>query len=157
MLGFFHPLLDSLDIEPPLREVMVTGDGTVRADLAIPSAESFRKTICGREPASASNADAGALIVGIVRHASDQSAAVDATVSVEWLEFSFTASGVARRDDGGRISSARSLHRGATPLQAPAVAKLSGIVLAADGAKPVAGALLPRYVPRREVSWRADG
>lgn len=97
LLGFFHPMLDSLGIEPPLRALTLTGNGALQADLAIPSAESFRNTICGKKSASAANAEAGALIVGMVRIASDQSPAADATVAVEWLEFSFGAGGVARR------------------------------------------------------------
>src|SRR4051812_27900094 len=37
MLGFYHAMLDSLGLEPTVREVLVNGVRPVRADLAIPS------------------------------------------------------------------------------------------------------------------------
>ena len=51
-LGFFHPLLDSLAIAPPLREVTVSGRRNVTADIAIPSATRLRGAICGTRPDS---------------------------------------------------------------------------------------------------------
>lgn len=97
MLGFFHPMLDSLGIEPPLREVTVHGEGGLRADLAIPSVVSFRSAICGTSIVQAADPNSGALVVGIVRNARDLSAVLDASVSAEWLEYSFTKDGVKRR------------------------------------------------------------
>lgn len=94
MVGFFHPLLDSLGIEPPVRELTVGRDGTFRTDLAIPSAESFRRSICGgpkSRPKSPS-----ALLVGIVRNAKDRAVAPNATVFAEWQEVSIGSSGVVR-------------------------------------------------------------
>ena len=46
-IGFLHPVLDSLGLEPPQRELVVTGM-QVRADLATPSAQRFREAICSR-------------------------------------------------------------------------------------------------------------
>ena len=49
-VGFFHPMLDSLGVEPPLREVQVDGQNPVRADLAIPFVDiSFRTAVCGAQ------------------------------------------------------------------------------------------------------------
>jgi len=182
MLGFFHPMLDSLGIEPPLRELIVTGGRMVLADLAIPSAESFRKSICGARTSTGANSAAGALVVGIVRNANDLSAVTDASVAVEWLELSFTSSGIARRVPKLLAKSAAngwyalcnvpstgavtlSAVRGAdstdrlefemmpggflrrdlylahaTTAQVLAGTRLSGTIVAVDGARPVAGA-----------------
>lgn len=87
-LGFLHPVLDSLGVDPPIRQVVLHG-GTLRADLAIPSAEQLRRTICRNGAAS----DSGAALVGIVRDASTRAPIVGATVSVEWLELSIGSGG----------------------------------------------------------------
>ena len=46
-LGFYHPLLDSLGVEPPAREVRVEEHQPVRIDLATPSTERIRAAVCG--------------------------------------------------------------------------------------------------------------
>ena len=46
-LGFFHPMLDSLGVEPSFREVRVNGGRSVRADLAIPSPTRLHAAVCG--------------------------------------------------------------------------------------------------------------
>ena len=66
-LGFFHPMLDSLGVEAPLREIYIDGTAPVRADLAIPSAERLRMVICRPK----SGADLGAVILGAVRDSRD--------------------------------------------------------------------------------------
>jgi hypothetical protein len=96
-VGFFHPMLDSLGLEPPMREVVVQERGPVRADLAIPSPARLRLAICGRRAVAGSRSDSGAVVVGIVRDARDRTPAMGAAVAVEWLEFSFTKDGVIRR------------------------------------------------------------
>src|SRR5688572_493685 len=50
-LGFLHPLLDSIGVDPPPREVRVDGQRPVRADLAIPAPLRIRTAICGPRPA----------------------------------------------------------------------------------------------------------
>jgi hypothetical protein len=47
-LGFFHPVLDSLGLEPPLRGVTVSEQRHVRIDLATPAPARLRDAICGR-------------------------------------------------------------------------------------------------------------
>jgi hypothetical protein len=90
MLGFYHPVLDSLGVEPPLREVRVEGH-PVRADLGIPSAARLRGAICGGQ------ADSSGIVVGVVRDARDGSPVAGASVAGEWVEFSLSAAGMVRR------------------------------------------------------------
>ena len=86
MLGFFHPMLDSLGLEPTVREVRVDGRGPVRANLAIPSPARLRAAICG----APSGPDSAAVVVGVVRDARTRAPDAGATVTVEWLEITFT-------------------------------------------------------------------
>ena len=95
-LGFFHPMLDSLGLQAPLREVFVGGQRPVTADLAIPSAARLRLAICGKP----TSADSGAVVAGVVRHAADGEPAESVTVRGEWLELAFTKGGVIRRMPG---------------------------------------------------------
>jgi hypothetical protein len=90
MLGFFHHMLDSLGVEPLLREVYVGGQDAVRADLAIPSSSRLRATICGVRSAT----DTGTLVLGIVRDARTHVPATDAAVLGVWVELSFRPEGV---------------------------------------------------------------
>lgn len=83
-LGFFHPMVDSLGIEAPLRALVVWRRRAPRADLAIPSVATVRAAVCG----AASAATAGALVVGTVRDARTRAPAAGATVTGEWLEVS---------------------------------------------------------------------
>jgi len=61
-LGFLHPMLDSLGVDPLLRVVHVVGRRAVRADLAIPSAARLRAAICGTQSATPT----GGVVVGFV-------------------------------------------------------------------------------------------
>src|SRR5687768_3673838 len=85
MLGFFHPMLDSIGVEPLLRDVNVDGNRQVRADLAIPSPSRLRATICG----VLSAADTGALVIGVVRSARSHVPAAAVEVIGMWVELSF--------------------------------------------------------------------
>jgi hypothetical protein len=96
-LGFFHDMLDSLGLEPPLQEVVMSRVMALRADLSIPSAQRMRAAICSNGTASARVTDSVAVVVGFVRNASDRSVAANATVAAEWLEMAFTTSGLTRR------------------------------------------------------------
>lgn len=92
-LGFLHPLLDSIGVHAPLIEVRVDGQRPVRADLAIPAPHRIRTAICGpRQPM-----DSSSVLVGVVRNANDQSPAEGVSVTGQWLEYSFSATGVVRR------------------------------------------------------------
>jgi hypothetical protein len=91
-LGFLHPMLDSLGLEPPTRAVSVEGGKSVRADIAIPSPAQLRSKICGKMPA----ADTSALVIGIVRDASTAAPVENAKVAAEWLEFTFRSNNIDR-------------------------------------------------------------
>jgi hypothetical protein len=96
-VGFFHPMLDSLGLEPTLRQVAVRGKRAMREDLAIPSAARLREAICGVRRDGKARADSGALVLGFVRDARALEPIASATVSVEWLEYALTKSGMSRR------------------------------------------------------------
>ena len=91
-LGFFHPILDSLGLEPSLREVAVRARQSVRADLATPSPARLRAAICGAQTAS----DSSGVVVGVVRDARDGEPAPGAEVLGQWNELSFTPTGLVR-------------------------------------------------------------
>lgn len=93
MLGFFHPMLDSLGLEPPVREVFVDKGRPVDVDLGTPSPARLRAAIC---TASATTLT-GAVVIGVVRDARDRSPVAGALVTGEWLELSFRREGLARR------------------------------------------------------------
>src|SRR6185436_12074737 len=97
IVGLVHPMLDSLGIEPPLREVVVEGHRSVRVDLAIPSPARLRAAICG--PLSMSKLHSGSvgIVVGLVRDARDGTPVREVAVTAEWLELSFTPRGITRR------------------------------------------------------------
>ncbi len=82
-IGFDHPFLDSLGIEPPAGEVNVSGSQPVRADLAIPSPARLRASICARAGGAGRS-----LIMGVVRDVRGEPRA-GVEVSAEWLEVEF--------------------------------------------------------------------
>lgn len=92
-IGFLHPLLDSIGIEPPQRDLHVRGDSLVRADLAIPPPGRLLAAFCG----ASAVADSAAVVVGSVRNARDRLPVPGAMVTGEWLELSFGAGGISRR------------------------------------------------------------
>lgn len=96
-LGFFHPVLDSLGIEAPLRDVFVDRLRPVRMDVGIPSAATLRKALCGRQMATRTATDSGGVVVGFVRNARTLTAATNATVSAQWAELTLSVRGIERR------------------------------------------------------------
>lgn len=88
-LGFFHSRLDSLGLEPVLREITVSEQRPVRADLATPSAAQLRAALCG------GSSDSGAVLIGVVRDAFNRSTFADAGISAEWLEYGLSRDGIA--------------------------------------------------------------
>jgi hypothetical protein len=91
MLGFFHPVLDSLGVEPVVRAVKLEGQQGLRVDLATPSTVRLRNKICGEQ-----SKDKAAFAVGFVRDAKTGAPVGGATVTGEWLELSFRRNGVVR-------------------------------------------------------------
>jgi hypothetical protein len=87
LLSFFHPVLDSLAVDPPLFAVRIQEPGDVRAMLATPSKQTILARVCGDSVAAA---DRG-LWLGVARSAVTGLAAAGARVALEWSEI--TASG----------------------------------------------------------------
>jgi hypothetical protein len=85
-IGFVHPMLDSLGLEPPQHELSVTANAPVQIDLGIPSAERIRASICPR-----SGAAIRTVMIGFVRDARDGTHVAGASLSVRWTEVSFSA------------------------------------------------------------------
>lgn len=90
LIGFFHPMLDSLGLEPPVRELFVRGADTQRVDLSIASPTRIRATICG----AASPDDSSGIVIGFARDARDGSPASHVRITGEWHDISFTSSGI---------------------------------------------------------------
>jgi hypothetical protein len=82
VIGFFHPILDSLTLEPIVRQVVVAGDLAVSADLGIPSAARLRSAFC---PARGGSVSKGAF-VGVVRDSRDGKPLGGAPVVAEWWD-----------------------------------------------------------------------
>src|SRR5688572_15723633 len=93
LIGFLHPMLDSLGLEPMLREIVVSGQRPVRIDLAIPSAARLRVVLCGAGTAP----EATAVVLGIVRDARDRAPAAGVTVTAQWLELALSRAGTIPR------------------------------------------------------------
>lgn len=89
ILGFYHPALDSIGVEAPLREVVVTGRDSMHVNLSTPSPAQMRFAVCGPDTTGT------ALIIGIVRAAQDRAAALDVAVVGEWLDVTISRQGVA--------------------------------------------------------------
>jgi hypothetical protein len=89
-VGFLHPVLDSLGLEPIVHTVEILGELPVRADLAVPPAAKLREAMCG------GRAQGKAVITGFVRDAVDDSPVAGATVAADWLELTFQKGGIVR-------------------------------------------------------------
>ena len=92
-LGFFHPLLDSIGVEAPLREIAVAGGRPVRTVLGTPSAERLRTAICSK---SANDSSSG-LVIGVVRGARDRAPQANVIVTGEWVELTLAGRAFTRR------------------------------------------------------------
>lgn len=80
-LGFFHPMLDSLDIAAPARLIDVGPTGQQEIELATPSANAVSRLFCGRA-AEASTA----VLFGTLRAAEDGAPLLGAEATVRWFE-----------------------------------------------------------------------
>ena len=82
LIGFFHPTLDSLEIETPVTRVEVTGRPTVLVDLAIPSGTRLLGAFCGpRAPDDSSGA-----LVGWLRDAESDAPIANGRVVLTWSQ-----------------------------------------------------------------------
>src|SRR5215831_8417497 len=84
LLGFYHPLLDSIGIEPPVVRVNVDGSSgptPMRRDLGVPSAAGIITAVCG--PGS-NKKDTLGVVVGHLYDAASRQAVSGGTVVAEW-------------------------------------------------------------------------
>lgn len=85
VLGFYHPVLDSIGIEPPFVRIEVAHTNKpapLRVDLGVPSAARIITAVCG---SSSSETNAPGLLVGHLYDAASRQAVRSATVVAEWL------------------------------------------------------------------------
>ena len=93
LIGFTHPMLDSIGVESTPRAVTVDSlSGALRVDLALPSPRSLRLALCG----AAAVADSQSLIIGIVRDAGTRAAVPSSTAAVEWTNYTIGSGGLRR-------------------------------------------------------------
>ena len=90
IIGFQHPLLDSLGIEPPVRGVDVAGARTVEVELATPSSATLRAHLCP----IGGPADSSGAMLGRVGDADSGDPLGGATVVAIWLEIVIDAHGL---------------------------------------------------------------
>jgi hypothetical protein len=84
LLGFYHALLDSIGIEPPV--VRISIDGTSgrtphRVDLGVPSAAGIITAVCGSR---SDRKDSSGVVVGHLYDAASRQAVSGGTVVAEW-------------------------------------------------------------------------
>ncbi len=92
LIGFLHPMADSLGVEAPSQPIALDGRSALRRDLFIPSALTLRLAICGAKAV----ADSDALILGFARRASNRLAIDSAKVAARWLELVIERGAVSR-------------------------------------------------------------
>jgi len=92
LIGFIHPMLDSLGLEPRPSVVVVDGPRAIRADLGIPSGKTLRTGFCG----ASRGRDSNAVILGTVRHAGDGAPADSAHVLAQWSDITIGRGGMQR-------------------------------------------------------------
>lgn len=92
LLGFFHPLLDSLHIRPPWYEVAIRQSGEVTVPLTVPSSTTLRRAMCGKSAV----ADSQGVLLTTVRSAGGGRPLAGSGVQARWLEFVLDDSGVQR-------------------------------------------------------------
>lgn len=106
VVGFFHPALDALGIEPPLSAFEIAPSHPATLSLATPGPAAVMAAVCGT---SAPN-DSSGMMAGIVRDADSGMPMPDAHVVVTWQELVIGAHGlqqvqrrvpVQTRADGG--------------------------------------------------------
>jgi hypothetical protein len=99
LVGFLHPRLDELALQPPLR-LLRTADSVpvARVDLAVPGGRTVAAAICGAAP------DSTGLLMGRVRDAASGGVPTAApTVTVSWPEIVFADGGL-RRERRTRVA-----------------------------------------------------
>ena len=107
-VGFYHPTLEALGIQPPLTGVDVAPGHPTSIALTVPGGSRISEIVCGaRAPTDSSGA-----LVGVVRDADTGTPLADAEVIASWPEWTITAKGMQEtqrrvpartREDGGYV------------------------------------------------------
>lgn len=92
VLGFYHPILDSLGIETPLDALEVRSSGELRVVMAVPSSRTVLAAFCG----AGALKDSTGMLLGYVRSAIDGSTRPRAQIRATWSELTVSASGIQR-------------------------------------------------------------
>lgn len=80
--GFFHPSLEALGIQPPLRNAIINAGSGNLLELVVPGAARVMTAVCGAR----SPADSGGAMAGLVLDADSALPIAGAKVVVTWLE-----------------------------------------------------------------------
>ena len=100
-IGFFHPILDSLEATAPVKRVEVRDDATAIVALGMPTANTLSVALCGNDLEAAS-----AVVFGIVRDAERGEPLPGAVVRANWYQVNLVA-GVARETQRFAADTAR--------------------------------------------------
>ena len=92
LLGYFHPKLDSLALASPTLRVDVRTDQPMTARLAIPSAATIVRAVCGAKTLK----DSTGLLLGYLKGADNSMPRGNGSVSVRWAELSIEKRGIRR-------------------------------------------------------------
>lgn len=101
-LEFTHAVLDSLALTPPLSQVEVKADETVRASLAVPSSETIITSTCRTTPA-----DSATLFFGVLRDARTKAGLDSGHVRARWTEIVIDTAGINSSEKGSSARSGR--------------------------------------------------
>src|SRR5688500_456544 len=82
LLGFFHPKLDSLSISSQTLRVDVRTEQPMHVRLAIPSARTLARSVCGEKSVS----DSAGLLVGYLRSAETSMPRSGGSLNIRWSE-----------------------------------------------------------------------
>lgn len=100
-IGFFHPVLDSLEATAPVKRVTVRDDATAIVALGMPTANTLSTALCGRELEAAS-----AVVFGVAREAESGAPLPGAVVRANWYQVNLIA-GMARETQRFESDTAR--------------------------------------------------
>ena len=92
LIGFFHPELDSLGLLPPTFRLDVRAGPPIHMPLAIPSARTIARSLCGRNGAS----DSTGVFIGYVRGANNPLPLPDGRLILRWAEIVIRKHSIAR-------------------------------------------------------------
>ena len=98
IVGFLHPLLDTLGISAPFDSVSVAEGSAARVSLAVPGERPLARAICGK----GATRDSIGMIVGHVRDAASGAPMAGSAVTLEWPTLVFGS--------GGPHTETRTLH-----------------------------------------------